>query len=140
MTIQTYIPLDEAADRCGLDTAVLNRAIESGRMEAVQVGGQLAISKEDMKILAIGESEDLKGQPIRVTKAAEKYDVHQATLSRWADAGYIEIIEREPKVLLLDEAEVKQVSTIYKKALRETGSPKSAGWVLKRTMRYLRQK
>lgn len=140
LDVPTYIPLETAATRCGLDPAVLNRAIDSGTIRAVNVDGNggLAVAEDDVRVMAIEYDDELEGKPIRVTKAAEKYNVTHASLSRWADAGYIRIIKREPKLLLLDEADVKQATTIFKRALEKTGSSRSAGWVLKRTMDYLR--
>ena len=81
--------------------------------------------------------EHLRGHPIRVTEAAEQYGVSQANLSRWADAGYIRVIERRQRLLLLDEADVKLVSDIFKRAYEELRSSVRAGWVLKRTIEHL---
>ncbi|RLI50135.1 MAG: hypothetical protein DRP09_20195 [Candidatus Thorarchaeota archaeon] len=138
MNLQTYIPLDDAARRYQINRLVLTQAIASGRMRAVQVKDFVAVAEEDMKILAIDMDESLKGVSIRATEAAEKYGVNQPNLNRWADAGYIRVIKHRYSYLDLDEADVKRVATIYKKALQETGSPVKAGWVLKRTMAHFR--
>jgi len=140
LDVPTYIPLETAAARCGLDPAVLNRAIDYGTIRAVNVDGNggLAVAEEDVKVLAIGRDEQLEGKAIRVTEAAKKYGVSHQSLNNWAEYGYIRIIEQGPKLLLLDEADVKQAAAIFKKAKEKTGSPVRAGWILKRSMQYLR--
>lgn len=136
MNLQTYIPLDDAARRYQINRLALTQAVESGRMRAVQVDDVIAVAEEDMKILAIELDESLKGKSIRSVDAAERYGVSQANLSRWADTGYIRVIERRYSYLTLDEADVKRVTTIFKRARKETGSATQAGWVLKRAMAY----
>lgn len=138
MNLQSYIPLDAAARRYQINRMALTQAITDGRMRAVQIDGDVAVAEEDMKILAIDLDESLKGKTIRATEAAEKYGVNNQNLNRWADAGYIRVIAHRYSYLELDEADVKRVTTIYKKALQETGSPIKAGWVLKRTMEYFK--
>ncbi len=130
----TYIPLSEAAERYRLSVGALNRAVERGTIKAVKVNGDIAVAEEDVDILAIDLGEGLRGKPIRATEAAEKYGVSIANLSRWADAGYIHVIEHQYGYLVLDEAEVKRAAKIFKKAREETGSSISAGWALKRTI------
>jgi hypothetical protein len=78
--------------------------------------------------------EKLRGTPIRVTEAAEKYGVNQASLSRWSRAGYIRIIKQGPKLLVLDEGDVQRAAKVFKHAKRETGSSIKAGWVVKRVL------
>jgi len=104
----------------------------------VDGNGGLAVAEEDVKVLAIGRDEQLEGKAIRVTEAAKKYGVSHQSLNNWAEYGYIRIIEQSPKLLLLDEADVKQAAAIFKKAKEKTGSPVRAGWILKRSMQYLR--
>ena len=138
MEIPQYIPLDQAAKQYPVSRAALTQAVEAGKMRVVQVNGSVAVHEEDMKILAIELDEDLVGVPIRDTEAAEKYGVNNQNLNRWVDAGHIQVIEHRHRHLAMDEADVKRVATIYKKALQETGSPIKAGWVLKRTMKYFK--
>ena len=138
MELPHYIPLDQAAKRYPISRDALTQAVETGRMRAVRVNGFVAVAEEDMKILAVELDESLVGVPIRATEAAKKYEVNNQNLNRWVDAGYIRVIKHQRKHLAMDEADVKRVATIYKKALQETGSPIKAGWVLKRTMQYFK--
>ena len=75
----------------------------------------------------------LDGVPIRVTLAAEKYDVSHATLQRWAKKGLIKVLRRGPKLLELDEADVKRASQIFHKAV-EYVPKRKASWILKRAL------
>lgn len=73
---------------------------------------------------------DLVGRPIRVCDAAEKYGTSHANLSRWADGGMIRILNRQQKLLELDEGDVAFVTAIFKEAKKHTTSRRAA-WVLK---------
>jgi len=134
--LPTYIPLDEAAATYRLDRETLTGAVENGIIRAVKTPeGGILVAEEDVKLLPVPEpDQQLKGKPIRVTKAAEKYSVNQSSLTRWANAGYIRVIERGPKLLKLDEADVKLAVDVFNRARRETGSFVRAGWILKRTL------
>ena len=132
--LPTYIPLDEAARRYRIDKQVLTHLVESGRIRAVEINGRAAVAEEDVAIQAVQVDESLRGRPIRVTEAAVKYGISQSNLTRWANAGYIRILRRGPKLLELDEADVKAAVEIFRQAQRKTGSSVRAGWVLKRIM------
>ena len=54
----------------------------------------------------------LEGNPIRLTRAAEKYQLSQSALSCWARRGYIRVVERGPKLLLLNEADVAKAKDL----------------------------
>ena len=136
--LPTYIPLTEAARRYRLDRTALTRLVEAGRIRAVKINGSVAVAQEDIDLATIQIDERLRGKPIRVTEAAEKYGVSHANLSRWADAGYIRVLQRRPRLLELDEADVKLAAEIFKRAREETGSYVRAGWILKRTLERLR--
>jgi len=74
---------------------------------------------------------DLVGKPIRVTHAGEKYGIAYSTLQGWAMAGMVRITNQAPKLLELDEADVKLAAQIYNTAKKHT-TPHKAAWVLKR--------
>ncbi len=139
MELPRYIPLDQAAKQYPVSRAALTQAVETGKIRSVRVNGFIAVAEEDMKVLAVELDKKLVGNPIRVTEAAEKYGVSQQNLSRWADAGYICIIERRNRLLVLDEADVKRAARIFTKAYQELGSSVRAGWILKRSMEYFKK-
>jgi predicted site-specific integrase-resolvase len=135
--LTTYLPLQEAAERYHVDPQILRQAIEEGTIRAAKTPeGEVLVAGEDVGVMSIEVQvdADLRGRPIRVTEAADKYQIDKRTLGRWASAGYVSIIEQAPKLLLLDEADVKRAAHIFHQACRETGSYVRAGWVLKRTL------
>lgn len=77
---------------------------------------------------------ELDGVPIRVTHAAEKYNVAHSVIHGWAERGLVNIVDTGPKLLHLDEADVKLAAQIYLKA-REYMPSRKASWVLKRALR-----
>ncbi|HNT78934.1 MAG TPA: hypothetical protein PKH77_28345 [Anaerolineae bacterium] len=133
--LPTYIPLAEAAKQYHISPSVLQQAIKAGTIKAVQVGSEIVVDSTDMKRLTLPVDPALRGKPIRVTAAAEKYSIDARNLDRWADAGYIRVLERGPKLLVLDEGEVQRAVAIFEHACRETGSFVKAGWVLKRILK-----
>jgi predicted site-specific integrase-resolvase len=135
--LTTYLPLQEAAERYHVDPQNLRQAIEEGTIRAAKTPeGEVLVAGKDVGVLNIAVQVDpnLRGRPIRVTEAATKYDIEHANLSNWAKYGYINVLEQAPKLLMLDEGDVKVAVEIFKRAKRETGSSIRAGWVLKRKM------
>ena len=138
--LPTYILMSEAYSLYGISEETLRKAIDSGTVHAIRTpsGNTLVSSKDVVSIANIRIDESLRGKPIRVTEAAQLYDVSQANLSRWADAGLIRVLERRQKLLLLDEADVKLASDIFHKAKHRTGSFVKAGHILKHTLPLIR--
>ncbi len=103
------------------------------------VNDEIAVADEDVSILQLGISirSELQGQPIRVMDASEKYNVNHRSLGNWAEAGCIRILDRGPKLLVLDEGEVQRAAEIFHRARQATGSYVRAGWLLKRTLAQL---
>jgi predicted site-specific integrase-resolvase len=141
LNLPTYITIGEAAKKYHLEHDTLGCLVRDGKIQAVEVDGNIAVAEEDVStasaeaaIQDVEFDESLKGHPIRVTEAADKYGVSHANLSRWADTGYIQIIERAPRLLLLDEADVRFAVEVFKQARMNTGSYVRAGWMLKRAL------
>jgi len=76
---------------------------------------------------------ELDGVPIRVTHAAEKYNIPEATLHGWVNRKLVSTISTGPKLRHLNEADVKLAAQIYQKAKKYMPSRK-ASWVLKRAL------
>ncbi len=133
--LPTYIPLAEAAKQYHISPSVLQQAIKAGTIKAVQVGSEIVVDSTDMKRLTLPVDPALRGRPIRSADAARKYQINPDNLVRWANAGYIRIIERAPKLLTLDEGDVQRAVAIFDHAYRESGSYVHAGWVLKRILK-----
>jgi len=136
MTIDlpTYILLNEATRRYRVGAQALTQMIEKGTIRAVRVNGSLVVAEEDVSIAAVQIDPDLRGKPIRLVDAAERYNISDTNLVRWAEAGYIHIIKRGPKLLMLDEADVKRAVELFKVARQKTGSYVKAGWILRRAL------
>lgn len=129
--LPSYVTLDEAARRYRISRETLTQMIESGKIRAVKVDGRVAVAECD--VLAVSEPDpELRGRPIRVSKAAEKYNIPHGTLVRWARGGLVHVIREGPKLLELDEGSVKRAVEVYRAAQKETGSPFSAGHALKK--------
>ncbi len=139
--LPTYIPLSEAALRYAVPEKILFQAIEDEVIRAAEINKQVVVAAQDVSLLLlldISIKPELCAKPIRVTEASRKYAVSQANLTRWADAGYIRILDRGPKLLVLDEGEVQRAVKIFDQAYQATGSSVRAGWVLKRTLNQLK--
>jgi len=109
-SLPRLITLAEAARRYNIPEGVLERLVEEGHVRRGVSDGTLLLVEQDVQELAGKVSRNrfahLEGRPIRVTDAAKKYGIPYQTISRWAHAGRISILERGPKLLLLDEADV----------------------------------
>lgn len=110
----------------------MNGHYESAIVE--QKHGVTIVSTQQIQTINVPKDKALEGIRIRVSDAAEKYSVNQPTLTRWADAGYISILERAPKLLILDEADVDRAARTYTLALEITRNERRAGWLLKRSL------
>ena len=110
--LETFIPLEDAAKKYDLHIHLLTDLVERGKIKAVRINRRIAVAEEEVFNLVKEMTGDgrkyaaLEGKPIRVTKAARKYQMSHATLSKWAKRGYIRVIEQGPKLLLLNEADV----------------------------------
>lgn len=120
--LETYLTLQEATDKYKISAEVLTHFANSGKIRAVRLngnGGGIAVAEEDVrrKVLDLAQENysELEGRPIRVTEAAERYDIPQGTLSRWVKANYIRVLERGPKILLLNEADVARARDITRR-------------------------
>ncbi|MBN1811459.1 MAG: hypothetical protein JXA14_06470 [Anaerolineae bacterium] len=124
--LETYIPLEDAAQKYDLRAHVLTDLVEKGELRAVQVGRKIAVAEGEVFDLVKEMTGDgrryaaLEGRPIRVSKAAEKYQMPHATLSKWAKRGYIRVIEQRPRLLLLNEADVAKARDLAER-LNMTG-------------------
>jgi hypothetical protein len=112
-------------------------------LEKNVTGGEISVSftrkprrGEDVEIHEIQFTPDpaLTGRAIRAADAAEKYNVSDANLSRWAERGLIRVVEQAPKLLILNEADVAKAASIFNQARTITGSYVRAGYILKRVI------
>ena len=112
-----FIPLGEAVQRYGIPEETLKRAVESGTIRAVQLGEEVAVREGDVEKIVIRKKdfEHLRGTPINLLSASRKYGISHRTLRRWVQAGYIALLGREGRKVLVDEADVAYRVEIYRR-------------------------
>ena len=117
--VPTFIPLAEAVRKYNLTEEVLTRLIRDGRIDGAQLpSGDLLVSDDGLNEAKTKEQiieekfGNLIGQPITVTEAAEKYDLHRNTLLEWSKNGYIAVLKHGYR-MELDEAEVAYCAEIH---------------------------
>jgi hypothetical protein len=116
--LDAFIFLEDAAQKYNVPMHVLADLIEKGNLRAVRVNRKVAVSASDAFDLVKEMTGDgkkyaaLEGSPIRVGEASEKYEIPSGTLSRWAKQGYIRVIERGPKLCVLNEADVAKAKDL----------------------------
>ncbi len=119
--LPTYIPLNEATRRYRIGAQALTQMIEKGTIRAVKIDGSMAVAETDVKNTAYREKfQHLDGHPIHLSGAARKYDLPRGSLSRWATAGYIEVIGSEKNRRLLNKADVAYIRAL----IESTGGPR----------------
>jgi len=96
--LPTYIPLNQAATRYGVNAAMLRHAVESGIMQAVRTpeGGILVASK-DMAVMTErgnlwNQVRHLDGKPIGIGEACRKYKLGTVSVYHWIEQGYVRVL------------------------------------------------
>ncbi|MDX9991822.1 MAG: hypothetical protein RBS68_07190 [Anaerolineales bacterium] len=120
MVLPRYLTLPQAATKLNTSILSLNRMIQSGKIKAVEVAGEVIVSENSL--MSNMKKEDLPeykkfahlaGQAIWVSEAARKYGVAQQTVSIWAGKGIIRSLGKEKNRNLLDEQDVAYCVEIY---------------------------
>lgn len=111
-----FITLDEAARRYRLDRSALTRLVETGKIRAVRVSGGVAVSTEDVKTSSIRKEnfEYLENQEIRLSEAAEQYNIPAPILSNWVNTGKIRARRESRKCVFLNLADVAYAAALYR--------------------------
>jgi hypothetical protein len=119
--VPRYVPLTKAAIMLNTSMSSLNRMIQSGKIKAVEIAGEIAVSENSL--LSSMKKEDLPeykkfahlaGQAIWVSEASRKYDVAFQTIQRWSKKNLIKVLGKEKNRILLDEQDVAYCVEIYK--------------------------
>ncbi len=114
--IERVIPLREAASRKGISVAALTRLVSDGTIRAVQLpDGSMAVSEQEIHEIASQSSAlELRGHPVSVRAASEKYEVPGTTIREWIKREYIAVI-KPSFAMELDEADVAECVVVYRK-------------------------
>jgi len=149
LQLETGIPLHQVAKKYGVPPEALTRLARDGiiRLSRTQKGDSvIAVSTSTVAAAANmildeinpEQYEHLRGNRIRLTDAAEKYQIAKQNLARWTEYGYLRVIERGFQYLELDEADVSFAVNVYNRACVLTDSPIKGGWVLKQVFTKIR--
>jgi hypothetical protein len=119
-----------------VEEKVLTQLISAGMIEAVEENGEtlVAVDKKEngsngketqtKEEIIAAKFSNLRGQKISASEASRKYsEIHgisitQQAFSRWAQLGYIIVLERGYRVQL-DEADVAYCAAIFSKKYKE---------------------
>jgi predicted site-specific integrase-resolvase len=116
--LEKFIPLKDAAQKYGLQMHVLTDLVEKGKLRALRINHMVIVAEGEVFELVKATNGNgkkyakLEGKPIRLTRAADKYQISPAALSGWTKRGYIRAVERGPKLLLLNEADVARAKDL----------------------------
>ena len=129
MTLQTFLPLPEAASKLGVSESELRSRAESGTIMAgklpdgeiiVNIAGNGNGKSDDInaRLRAIKRESfaRLQGQAITVSEAAKKYGVHRNTILGWTKQKYITVLRESTgrgSYIELDEADVAYCAAIH---------------------------
>jgi hypothetical protein len=119
--VPRYVPLTKAAIMLNTSMSSLNRMIQSGKIKAVEIAGEIAVSENSllssMKKADLPEYKKfahLAGQTIWVAEAARKYNTEHSNIIRWTNRGFIKVLGKEKNRTLLDEQDVAYCAEVHK--------------------------
>ena len=139
-TLPSYISLNEAGRRLGLNPIRLQDLIRVGTLKAARIKGETVVDEKKVDEIATQPKKEdlkeykqfahLKEKPIWASEAARKYGVSQSTISRWARSGYIARLESDGYRVYLNEQDVAYCVEVYKersgqgkRVFNEDGTP-----------------
>ena len=122
-SLPSYISLNEAGKRLGLNSMRLQDLIRTGTLKAIRMKGETIVDEKKVEEIATKpKKEDLEeykqfahlaGVSIWTSEAARKYGIRHPTLSRWTQAGYIEKVDSDGYKTYLKEQDVAYCAFIY---------------------------
>ena len=113
--LDRFISLSQAARRLGVAKDTLRSLIDSGRIKgAVLPNGDIGVSEPELNQVVTREQfEQLRGQAITISEAAQKYNIGKITFRQWTQRGYIRIL-KEGYGMELDESDVAYCAAVYR--------------------------
>ena len=139
--LEKILPLAQAAKRLGLSEGTLRRLVNSGKVRAaVLPGGEIGVGEQSAARVASYEQINeqlrsihrrnfvaLRGKPITIAEAAEKYDILERTLREWVKRELVVVLE-DGYGKKLDEGDVAYCAKVYH--VRRTGKSLSGAPLL----------
>ena len=139
-TLPSYISINEAGRRLGLNPIRLQDLIRVGTLKAARIKGETVVDEEKVDEIATKPKKEdleeykqfahLKGEPISISDAARKYDVRHTNFSRWIKLGYIKRLDQDGYRVYADEQEVAYCASVYsrrggqgKRVFNKDGTP-----------------
>jgi len=124
--LDRFLPLAQAAKRLGLSEGTLRQLVNTGKVRAaVLPSGEIGVSEQSAKRVASYEQLNeqlraihrrdfvsLRGKPITIAEAAEKYDILDRTLREWVKRGLVNVMENGYGKRL-DESDVAFCAKVY---------------------------
>ena len=147
MSLPQLIPLPEAARKLGLSETELRQRVETGTILAGNLpNGEIVVSTDNvisgvldinsrLRAIRRKDFEHLRGQPITVTEAVEKYgakfgsNLIGQTIRDWVKKDYIQVLRESVgrgSYMELDEADIAYcaaIQSVRKQAGVRTGFP-----------------
>jgi hypothetical protein len=111
--LEQYVPLPQAAKRLKISSASLQGLIDSGNIRAVKLNGTIAVAESELDQVITREKFDhLRGKPITISEAVDKYHLKTQTIRNWVKRGYIGIL-KEGYGMEMDWADMAYCAAIY---------------------------
>ncbi len=116
-----YILMDEATRRYGIDQKVLVRLVESGKIRAARLDGQVLVMDEDIQKITLRDKlwsqvAHLDQRPITLYQARAQYRIGSVTLYNWINQGIVRVLKRAQKgkkpLVLINEADVAYAALV----------------------------
>ena len=122
-SLPSYISLNEAGERLGLNPIRLQDLILAGTLNAARIKGETVVDEEKVEeIVSKPKKEDLEehkqfaylaGEKIWSSEAERKYGIRQQTVSRWVQAGYIKKVDSDGYRTYLNEQDIAYCAFVY---------------------------
>ncbi len=119
--LPTYIPLNQAATRYGVNVAMLRRAVESGIMQAVKVNKEVMVADEDVAVVAAQvEAKDKGDELVSISEAARKLELNPGTVYLWYQNGWLEQRGRgSNRIIFISLQQAKSLADLKKRRGRQ---------------------
>lgn len=120
--MKTYLSRAEALTRYPLTETELNRLLDQGRVNTVnlvcQDGPQLIFYDDDLaayvaeRDITPSKFDHLRGHLLGIGEAAREYRLNSSSISKWVNQGKLEIKGAEANKKLVDEADVAYLAAL----------------------------